>query len=131
MSFSLKQRIACQLLLLCAMAALARAQEAVKQAESRGLALEKKGDAQGALAAWRKATKLDPKSALIEEHIGFLLAVLKRHEAAIPHFIKALELNPTFAPAHYHLGVAYWLQQDPNRSIPQLQAAADSVPDNF
>src|SRR5947209_2766844 len=41
-------------------------------------ALKAKGDAAGALAVFEKAAAADPKSADIEDQIGFLLAVLKR-----------------------------------------------------
>ena len=108
-----------------------RAQTTAKQLESHALALEKDGNAQGALAAWEKAAALDPKSAVIQDHIGFLFAVLNRRDEAIPHFLHALELDQHFAPAHFHLGVAYVMQRDPNLGIPELQAAVDAVPNNF
>ena len=107
------------------------AQEKVREIESRALSLERSGDARGALSLWEKAATLNPKSASIQDHVGFLLAVLNRREEAVAHFLHALELDQHFAPAHYHLGVAYLLQRDPSRGIPQLQAAVDSVPNNF
>src|SRR5437660_2446424 len=72
-----------------------RAQTTAKQLQSLALALEKHRNAQGALAAWEKAAVLDPKSALIQDHIGFLLAVLNRRDEAIPHFLdrKSTRLN--------------------------------------
>src|SRR5689334_10742475 len=89
-----------------------QAQETASQLESRALALEKKGDAQGALPLWQKAAALAPNSARAEVRIGFLLAVLNRHDEAAPHFLRAIELDPRFALAHFHLGVAYLLHQD-------------------
>src|SRR5436190_1183207 len=35
------------------------------------------------------------------------------------------------ASAHYHLGVLYWLEQDPNTSIPLLEAAVRLAPRQF
>src|SRR5262245_19436936 len=109
--------------LLVAIALPAFGQETLQQLQSRAIELKSRGDAAGALAAWQQAAALDPKSARIQDEIGFLLVVLNRREEAMRSFERAIELDQQFAPARYHLGVAYWLQQDPNRSIPQLQAA--------
>src|SRR5260370_12155221 len=89
----------------------------------QGRAYKARGDADAALRAFEKAAALDPKSAEVEDEIGFLLAATNRQSEAIPHFEKAVQLDPAFAPAHYHLGVAYWLAKDPARSIPELAAA--------
>src|SRR5437879_4242183 len=89
----------------------------------QGQAFKAKGDAAAALRAFERALSLDPKSAQIEDEIGFVLAAVNRREEAIAHFEKAIALEPSFAPAHYHLGVAYWLGQDPNHSIPELETA--------
>ena len=88
------------------------------QLESRARDLKARGDAAGALAAWEQASALDPKSARIQDEIGFLLAVLNRRDEALQHFERAIALDAKFAPAHYHLGVAYWLAQDVARAIP-------------
>src|SRR5262249_40597216 len=117
--------------LLAVMALPAMAQETLQQIESRAIELKSRGDAAGALAAWQQAAMLAPKSARIQDEIGFLLVVLNRREEALQHFERATELDPKFAPAHYHLGVAYWLGQDPSRSIPQLQSAVELDPKNF
>src|SRR5437763_9670800 len=80
--------------------------------EARALELKARGDAAGALAAWEKAAEANPKSARIQDEIGFLLAVLNKPADAVRHFTRALELDVRYAPAHYHLGVAYWLRRD-------------------
>src|SRR5262245_17414999 len=107
------------------------AQETASQLEANAVALEKKGDAQGALALWQKAAALEPNAPLAEDRIGFLLAVLNRHDEAVPHFLRAIQLDSRFAPAHFHLGVAYLLHQDANQGIPHLQTATEIAPDNF
>ena len=91
-------------------------------------ALKAKGDAAGALALTVKAAEADPKSAELEDEIGFLLAVLNRGAEAIPHFEHAIELQSSYAAAHFHLGVLYWLAKDPNRAIPSLQEAVKLAP---
>src|SRR5579864_8872319 len=131
MNDSCTRRIAGPVLFLFAALVSLPAQQGARQIESRALALERRGDAQGALASWRKAGSLEPGSATVEDHIGFLLAVLGRRGEAIPHFDRALELDPQFASAHYHLGVAYWLERDADRGIPQLEAAAQIAPARF
>src|SRR3954469_18322363 len=79
---------------------------------AQGKTLKASGDAAGALQAFQKAAELNPKSALLQDEIGFLLAVLGRHDEALPHFQNAIAVERAYAPAHYHLGVAQWLKQD-------------------
>ena len=50
------------------------AQENLREIEARAEERKAHGDAAGALAEWRKAARLDPQSARIEDEIGFLLA---------------------------------------------------------
>src|SRR5262249_15122289 len=99
-----------------------------ERARKEGAALKAKGDAAGALAAYERAARLNPKSAEVEDEIGFLYAVMKRTAQAKAHLERAVNLDPKFAPAHYHLGVLYWLEQDPNRAIPELQTAVALSP---
>ena len=107
---------------MCSLVPLLPGQDTLAQLEARARELKSRGDAAGSLAAWEKAAALDPKSAAIQDEIGFLLAVLNRRQEAIQHFERAIALDPRSALAHYHLGVAYWIEQDPDRSIPQLQS---------
>src|SRR5262249_31698079 len=88
------------------------AQQSLQQIEAQARQLTAHGDAAGALAEWQKAESLDPKSARVQHEIGFLLAVLQRQPEAVTHLERAVELDPKLAVARYHLGVAYWLQQD-------------------
>src|SRR5258708_13737464 len=99
-------------------------QETLAQLEARARELKARGDAAGSLEAWQKAAALDPKSAGIQDEIGFLLAVLNRRQEAIQHFERAISLDPRSALPRYHLGVPYCLPRDPRPRIPQLQAAA-------
>ena len=98
--------------------------DTVRDLEDRGRALKAKGDAAGALEVYEQAAHLDPKSAALQDEVGFLLAVLNRRAEAIESFQRALDLDPKFAPAQYHLGAAYWLEQNPALGIPHLQSAA-------
>jgi tetratricopeptide (TPR) repeat protein len=106
------------------------AQETLRQIEARAAALKNGGDAAGALAAFEKAAALDPGSPRLQDEIGFLLAVLNRREEASQRFERSLELNPKFAPAHYHLGVACWIEQRPEQAIAHLESAVALDPGN-
>src|SRR5690348_7505745 len=64
------------------------------------------GEASGALAKYEQLAKLVPRSAQYEDQIGFILAATNRTEESIPHFQRAIELDPKFAQGYYHLGVA-------------------------
>src|SRR5258706_15703190 len=116
-------RVSILLILLLGLVALGHCQKTLPQLESRAAALKARGDAKGALDAWEKAAALDPRSARIEDEIGFLLAVLNRREEANRPFKRAIGIDPSFAPAPYHLGVAFWMEQDPPDSIPSLGGA--------
>jgi superkiller protein 3 len=117
--------------LLLVFALIAGAAETAGELQKQAMERKSAGDAQGALALYQRAAKLDPRSASIEDEIGFLLAVMKRTSEAKEHFQRAIELQPRYAPPHYHLGVLYWLEKDPNNSIPLLQAAARLDPKQF
>src|SRR5829696_4140762 len=97
---------------------------------AKGKALKQAGDAAGALEAFRKAEALHPKSASLQDEIGFLLAVLGRQDEAISQFERAIQLDPTYAAAHFHLGVAAWLKHDPDRALAGLREAVKLDPKN-
>ena len=86
-------RSRCLCLFLCSLAALP-GQETLAQLEAHARELKTRGDAAGSLDAWQKAAALDPKSAAIQDEIGFLLAVLNRRQEAIQHFERAVSLDP-------------------------------------
>ena len=67
------------------------------------------GDASAALAIVQKQ---QPRSSALEDETGFLLAALRRRPEAIARFREAIRLSPANAAAHYHLGVALWLEGD-------------------
>jgi tetratricopeptide (TPR) repeat protein len=57
---------------------------------------------------FRRAVKVDPRSADAQLHLAVALTGLKRHEEAIRRYEKALALKPGFAEAHSNFG--YTLQ---------------------
>ena len=66
-----------------------------------------------------KANKFNPNNAELNYKIGrcYLMNAVYKEEA-IPHFLKALKLNPAVSPnIQYHLGIAYHLAMDFDNAI--------------
>ena len=53
--------------------------------------------------------------------LGQVLLVLEDNLNAVKLFQAALESNPTYAPAHYHLGIYYSTVEDIDRTVYHLQ----------
>src|SRR3954451_5951494 len=86
--------------------------------KAQAQSLKQRGDARGALDAYRKAAEAEPQSAELQDEIGFLYAVLKQPAEAKEYFRRAVALQPGYAPAWYHLGVVLWHEQNADASIP-------------
>ncbi len=71
-----------------------------------GLALNKQGKLDEAVACYRRALQLRPDHADAHYHLGNALKDLGRLDEAIPCYRRTLELKPDFAEAHSNLGVA-------------------------
>jgi tetratricopeptide (TPR) repeat protein len=55
----------------------------------------------------QKASRLDPKLAEAPLQLGNLYSDQTQYAQSIPEYVKALEINPDLADAHYRLGQAY------------------------
>jgi serine/threonine-protein kinase len=73
--------------------------------ESLALALDQKGDADGAAAELRETIRLRN---YVQDHIilGNILLRKGSHDEAIARYRKAIELDPKLATTHYNLGIA-------------------------
>jgi TolB-like protein/Tfp pilus assembly protein PilF len=60
-----------------------------------------------ALQQAETARSLDPLSLIIQTWVGLRYYFARRYEDSIAEYLKALELDRNFAPAHWHLGWAY------------------------
>jgi len=60
-----------------------------------------------ALAALKRAERLDPYSAEIQNQIGFTLRQKGKFDDAVKHYFRALDLDPYHRGAHEYLGRAY------------------------
>lgn len=85
----------------------------------------------GALDALAKAAEASPQSAESEDRIGFLYAVAQYTSDAIAHFQKSIALDPGYAPAHFHLGIALWNMNDAERGTAELKEAVKLAPAVF
>ncbi len=72
-----------------------------------GLFLCRAGKTGEGLDYLRRALELDPLSPVINTNIGVVCYYQRDHECATEHFLEALELDATYYPAHYRLGLAY------------------------
>jgi tetratricopeptide (TPR) repeat protein len=120
-------RICASALLLCANLRAATPAEWAGKAEQ----LIRSGNSREGLAALMKAAELPSASAESEDRIGFLFAVLGRQSDAVAHFEKSLSLSRSYAPAHYHLGVARWLAKDVSGGLEELESAVKLSPGVF
>ena len=59
-----------------------------------------------ALGALREAVALDGKSPLYRDTLGLVLVQLQRPDLALEQFQRAVGLDPQYADAHFHRGVA-------------------------
>ena len=113
--------------LVCAAALADSPLDLAGQAEQ----LIRSGDKEQAVEVLAKAAQSTPATAESEDRIGFLYAVLQKADDAILHFEKSVGMNASYAPAHYHLGVALWNADQHERGLSELKAAAKLDPGNF
>src|SRR5512133_2665041 len=108
-------------LLVAGLALFLAASPPIDELKAQARARKAKGDAAGALELYRQAVSAAPESADLHDEIGFLEAVLRRPAEAKAEFRKAIELDPGFAPAQFHLGVALWLEQNQTEGLAALR----------
>jgi tetratricopeptide (TPR) repeat protein len=85
-----------------------RAQREAEHWFETGLALEQSGAAvEEIIAAYRKASELDPGSAGALVNLGTVYFNLRHWRQAEEHYLKALEADPEYALAHFNLGNLY------------------------
>ena len=68
--------------------------------------LSKAGRADEAIAEWKKALELSPRSDKAHNNVGLLLTGAGKFDEAIQQFQRTLDINPEYPAAHSNLGVA-------------------------
>jgi protein O-mannosyl-transferase len=93
-----------------------------------GLALMGKGNLQGALSYFQRATEYTPNYFTLEINTGIALGALNRSQEAEPHFRRAIVLAPPDAQPYYYYG--RWLKQQGRipESITALKSAITRNP---
>jgi adenylate cyclase len=75
------------------------------------------------LALARKAVELDQQDAGARYALGRIYTVRREHELAIPELTRAIDFNPSYAWAHFALGMAYATSGHPEDGIAPIEAA--------
>ena len=73
------------------------------------------------LPAARVAVQLDSGDPISLDMLGQVLLALDDEMNAVKHFQKALEMDPGYALAYYHLGILYSARNEPDLTIYYLQ----------
>jgi serine/threonine protein kinase/tetratricopeptide (TPR) repeat protein len=60
-----------------------------------------------ALAEVRAGLEIDPLSLILSSSAGFIRLFARRYDEALPHFLRTLEMDGSFVPAHFYLGSTY------------------------
>ncbi len=92
-----------------------------------GVNLLAKGQKPQALEQLLKAKELDPKSALIANHLGLAYYFLGEYEHAVLALKEALELNSNYSEAQNNLGRVYIDMKDYEAARTHLLAAANDL----
>jgi tetratricopeptide (TPR) repeat protein len=94
-------------------------------------ALAATGDSTRAQSALTAALGNSPDSAALHDALGTVLAQQQQLDDALPHFQRAVQLEPSLAQAQFHLGTALLAMDKPSDAIAPLQLAAAASPNDF
>jgi len=95
-----------------------------------GLALAKKGDADGAIAQFNQALAIQPDDGEVHYNMGVVLLAKGDVEDAIAQYERALEIAPDSAEFHNNLGTALFAKGDVEDAIAQFQESLKIQPDH-
>jgi Flp pilus assembly protein TadD len=96
--------------------------------EIEGRVRERRGDVEGALAAFDQVARLDPSRPQLRLDLGLLHAAAGRYAEAEGQFRMELRVSPSSGPAHYNLGVALLAQGRPAEARDAFREAARLAP---
>ena len=97
---------------------------------NRGIAYEKKGEVDRAIADYNKAIKLSPKLAAAYYNRGLAYEKKGESDRAIADYNKAIALDPNDAAAYNNLGIVYGRKGEVDRAIADFTKAIKLSP-NF
>ena len=99
-----------------------------------GGAYSDKGKFDLAIADYKKALEINPKSAEAYNNRGNAYFSKGKFDQAIADFNKALEINPRYAEAYYNRGNVYYLKKEYDKSWKNVKKAQElgyKIPSNF
>jgi Flp pilus assembly protein TadD len=98
-------------------AALAKSPNDAYNVAMRGKIEYARGDYSDALQDLNHAAQMEPNNPETQNYLGLTLSHLGRNEEAEAALIKAVKLDPNYAPAHNNLAVIYMAEFPP---LPEL-----------
>lgn len=93
-----------------------------------GTVLQRCGEMQRALKAYRQAMNLDQRDDTVRNNLGYACFELGEIDAAIAHYREAIELNPRNAMAHNNLGNALDAQGLKDAAVASYRRAIEADP---
>jgi tetratricopeptide (TPR) repeat protein len=82
-----------------------------------------------ALAEMEQARRLDPLSLIINSMKGYFLVLVGRNDLAVEQLRTTIEMEPSFAHAHWELGIAYVRKRELPKAISEFLAASTLSPE--
>ena len=95
----------------------------VKLLVKQGDAYQAEGRMEEALTETNQALEFDPLSLIIRTSRGMVLYFSHQHDEAINHCKGVLEMDQSFVPAHYSLGLIYTMKSMCDEAISEFQIA--------
>ncbi|HEX9705828.1 MAG TPA: tetratricopeptide repeat protein [Gemmatimonadales bacterium] len=95
---------------------------------NEALALERQGDYDAALTSYRLALRDHPTDARILQNMAIAFTKTRRHDEAIRHYRRALEVDHGLAGAHYGLAFLLLKRGDPDGAAQHLKAFLGNPP---
>ena len=98
--------------------------------KTRGNAQKAGGDAEGAIASYRRALEISPGYLPALYNLGLILHELSRLDEAERCFRHVIELDPLDAEALFHLGALLHKRSEPQEAAQMYRRALRRTPDN-
>jgi Flp pilus assembly protein TadD len=95
----------------------------VQMVHRTGVTLREKGDAEGAIAAYREALRIEPNDSKAHNSLGLALGDKGDREGELVEYREAIRLNPRYAAAHYNLGITLEQKGDLQGAFQEFRAA--------
>jgi len=99
-----------------------------KAAFDRGAEALKAKDLPTALAAFKEVVGLAPDDVSTRLNLSLIYGAMNQPQNALPHLLKAAELQPKSAPIQFNLARTYLALKQPNKALPYLRKTVQMAP---